>query len=217
MRGFRSYAGALLTGIAVLASCAPQTPESPLSEPSEAISAREASGQSLSAVRADDSAKALNSAAAQDGFDSGRVPSALRFGQPVDERTAQEALPKSPDGQWAVLETTRIGEDLERGVFTASHSSRVRALAGRTLSISGYVMPLETTPTFQRFLLTRYTPVCNFCPPGAPNEVIEVVAATHLAPTQALIRVRGAFSLANNSEQGLFFRIDNAQIEDVRP
>jgi hypothetical protein len=136
------------------------------------------------------------------------------FGQPGEERAAQQKLPQATDALWRTLATTRIGEDLERGLFTARHSAEVRALAGRTLTLSCFVMPLEAEPRFRHFLLSRYTPVCDFCPPGGPNEVVEVWSERPIAPTYALMRVTGRFSLTNDGEKGLFFRLDGA---DVRP
>jgi hypothetical protein len=135
------------------------------------------------------------------------------YGQPGEERVAQQKLPQAPDALWRTLATTRIQEDLERGVFTASHSAEVRALAGRTLTLSGFVMPLEAEPRFRHFLLSRYTPVCDFCPPGGPNEVVEVWSERPIAPTYALMRVTGRFSLTNNGEKGLFFRLDGADVQ----
>jgi uncharacterized protein len=205
---------ALAIALAVLAwGCAPAGQDPPLSDPSRAPQNQMTPGKSLADARAD-AGKALQSTPPPgEAGDVGRAPGIVRFGQPMDERTAQEALPKSTDPQWSLLATTVIGEDLERGRFTARHPAPVRALAGKDIAISGYMMPLETTPTVRRFLLTRYTPVCQFCPPGAPNEVIEVNSTTPLAPTQALVRVRGRFALTDNGEQGLFFRLDGADTQ----
>jgi hypothetical protein len=211
MRGIWSMLWAALALVISACTDAPkQEPE--VSAPGDRIATEQARGRSLSDVSGDSKA-ALSWTPLEGSDDAGRAPSQDRFGQPLDERAAQQALPQSPDKQWAVLATTVIGEDLERGIFTARHPPRVRALAGRAMTIRGYVMPLETTPTFSHFLLTRYTPVCNFCPPGAPNEVIEVIAATPLAPTQNLVEVSGPFAIANNGEQGLFFRIEGALVQ----
>ena len=214
------FLGLALSGLVMLAACdqgAKQEP--PVSAPGDRAAAAEARGRSLSDVGGD-SKVALSwspKTGAEGSDDAGREPGERRFGQLLEERAAQQALPQSKDKQWAVLATTVIGEDLERGLFTARHTARVRALSGRPMTITGYVMPLETTPTFSHFLLTRYTPVCNFCPPGAPNEVIEVIAATPIAATQDLIQVSGPFALADNGEQGLFFRIEGAIVRKAAP
>jgi hypothetical protein len=145
--------------------------------------------------------------------DTGTVSQGDYLGQPLEERKAQQSLPQAHDGLWRTLATTKIGEDGAHGIFTARHSPQVRALVGQTLTLSGFIMPLETTDRFRHFLLTRYTPVCPFCPPGAPNEVVEVWSAQPIAETYDLMRATGRFSLADNGEKGLFFRLDGANIE----
>ena len=135
------------------------------------------------------------------------------LGQPTEERDAQKRLPQARDDLWRILATTKIREDDKEGIFTAMHPPEVQALAGQTLTLSGFVMPLDTTRRFKHFLLTRYTPVCPFCPPGAPNEVVEVKSSDAIAQTNDLIRVTGTFALENNGEKGLFFRLDGARVD----
>ncbi len=135
----------------------------------------------------------------------------LRFGQPTSERKVQATLPQSPTATWRVLATTRIAENINAGTFTATHPPAVRALVGTNMTISGFMLPLDTTPRSRHFMLSRLTPVCFFCPPGGPNEVIEVYASTPISITDRLVTVRGQFALTNDAEKGLFFRINNAQ------
>lgn len=134
------------------------------------------------------------------------------YGQPPEERAAQQSLPRAQDALWRTLATTHIGEDAHRGTFTATHPPEVQALVGRELSLSGFIMPLETTTQFRHFLLTRYTPVCSFCPPGAPNEVVEVWSDAPISQSYDLMRVSGRFGLTNDGEMGLFFRLRNAEV-----
>jgi hypothetical protein len=74
-------------------------------------------------------------------------------------------------------------------------------------------MPLDTTPKSKHFLLTKYTPVCFFCPPGQPNEVVEVTTNRGIAITARMLTVNGKMALINNAEKGLFFRVDAASIQ----
>ena len=113
---------------------------------------------------------------------------------------------------WVTLATTRIHEDEARGLYTATHSDAVRALIGQTVTLSGFIMPLETTETFRHFILTRYTPVCPFCPPGAPNEVVEVWSSQPISATNDLVHISGKFSLTNDGEKGLFFQMRAAHV-----
>ena len=132
------------------------------------------------------------------------------LGQPAEERDAQAALPRSPDEIWATLAATKIDIDPDKGLFTAVHPVEVKALAGRTLTIAGFTMPLDTDETSRHFLLTRNTPVCAFCPPGEPDEVIEVWSDEPVKLTYDLAAFTGRFELIDNGEQGLFFQLKNA-------
>ena len=136
------------------------------------------------------------------------VPQNGTFGQPADEQAAQMGLPQSDASLWAVLRETKVSEDAKRGLYTASFPASVKALSGQTVSLTGFMLPIDTWTRSKHFLLSKYTPICAFCPPGAPNEVVEVIAAKSIAVTEAMITVTGKFSLANDSEKGLFFRID---------
>lgn len=130
--------------------------------------------------------------------------------QPSYERQAQQGLPQSKAPLWAVLRRTQIGEDDKRGTFTAAFPPEVRALNGRTVTLSGFMLPLDTDAKARHFLLSKYTPVCFFCPPGQPNEVVEVVAAAGVPVTDRMLNVTGRLTLTNEADKGLFFRLDQA-------
>ena len=134
------------------------------------------------------------------------------FGQPADERAAQRALPKSTSAAWATLRHARIGEDQKRGIFTVVFPADVKALAGRSVTLTGFMLPLDTTAQSRHFLLAKYTPVCFFCPPGEPNEVVEVTSRAGVDVTARMLTVSGPLSLINNGEKGLFFQINQASV-----
>ncbi len=130
--------------------------------------------------------------------------------QGAGERAAQNELPKSASALWATLRKTRIGQDVKRGLFTASFPTEVKALDGSDVTVTGFILPLDSTPKTRHFLISKYTPVCFFCPPGEPNEVVEVKTRTGLATTDRLVTVKGRLSLINKADQGLFFQIADA-------
>lgn len=130
--------------------------------------------------------------------------------QPAYERAAQKSLPQSKAPLWLVLAKTRIGEDDRRGLFTAAFPQEVKALNGRTVTLSGFMLPLDATDQSHHFLLLRYTPVCFFCPPGAPNEVVEVVTRNGVEITDRMLTVTGRLTLANGADKGFFFQMDQA-------
>ena len=139
------------------------------------------------------------------------VPAAAQFRED-GEAQRQAALPKSGSGVWAVLRTTVIKVDDKAGMFTATHSPAVKALAGKPLTVTGFMLPLDPAAKVKHFLLSKYTPVCSFCPPGEPNEVVEVTTATAVPVTTKLLSVTGMFGLQNNGDNGLFFKLSDASV-----
>ena len=133
-------------------------------------------------------------------------------GQAAGERDAQKALPQSKSPLWSTLSHTKIGEDAKHGVFTARFSDDVKALEGRSITLSGFMLPLDATTQSRHFLLAKYTPVCFFCPPGQPNEVVEVTTRSGIPITGKMFSVTGRLRLINNGEKGLFFQIEQAVV-----
>ncbi len=74
----------------------------------------------------------------------------------------------------------------------------------------GFTLPLDGSDQTTHFLIGVNTPVCFYHPPGEPNEVIEVTSKQPVAWNDKLTTVEGTFSLINNGELGVFFRLTNA-------
>ncbi|HLZ85213.1 MAG TPA: DUF3299 domain-containing protein [Caulobacteraceae bacterium] len=132
--------------------------------------------------------------------------------QPAEERARQQLLPQSADPIWRTFAHTRVKTDLNRGIFLAEHPADVRALDGQQVSVTGFMLSTSILKKFGTFILTRYTPVCAFCPPGAPNEAVQVNLLQFVGQTSGLVTVKGRLHLENDASAGLFFRLDQAQI-----
>ena len=65
--------------------------------------------------------------------------------QPTEERKAQDALPKSKDPAWALLSKTKVHLDNAKGLYSADFPPEVKALVGKEFTISGFMLPLEST------------------------------------------------------------------------
>lgn len=141
------------------------------------------------------------------------APDSSFFAQPVEERELQQKLPQSHDTLWPTLRHTVVSEDTATGMYKAKHPADVKALVGKTLTVQGFVMPYTPDKEFRHFLLTRYTPVCQFCPPGAPNEVIDVSVEIPVKWADRLFTVTGKFAIQDDGEKGVFFRLDNATVQ----
>ncbi|MGA7676250.1 MAG: DUF3299 domain-containing protein [Rhizomicrobium sp.] len=127
--------------------------------------------------------------------------------QPADERAAQDLLPKSQSPVWLQFLKCKIGYNNQNGLYSIAVTPEVKALAGTSVTVNGFVLPLDGSDHTKHFLLTRNTPVCMFCPPGEPNEVVEVVSPHAIVWTDKIVTVTGPLSLINNGEKGMFFKI----------
>jgi len=128
-------------------------------------------------------------------------------GQPAGERAAQQHLPQSQNPIWFKFAKCKVGYDNRTGLFNIAITPEVRALEGKSVTVTGFVLPLDGSDETKHFLLARNTPVCLFCPPGAPNEMIEVVSPQPVDWTDKMVTVTGPLGLEHNGEKGMFFRI----------
>ena len=133
--------------------------------------------------------------------------------RPQWERDAQARLPRASDPLWSQLRRTKIHLDPTSGLYRAEVPVAVKALAGTTVSLSGFVVPLSAQRGDPHFMLSRNTPVCPFCPPGEPNEVVEVVATGPVFAGREQVSLTGRFRLQDGAH-GLFFRIDDAELDE---
>lgn len=134
------------------------------------------------------------------------------FSQPVEERKAQEQLPMASGEVWKTLLHSKISYSAKPPHITATKPAEIKAMNGRTLTVDGFMLPMDESEYSKHFLLSKRTPTCPFCPPGEPNEVIEVFATKGIYYDDSLLTMQGTFSLTNNTENGIFFVLKNAAV-----
>lgn len=122
-------------------------------------------------------------------------------------------LDHEDDLRWVFFHDARIVADDRKGEYRATFPPTLAKEDGRSFSIAGYMLPVEATTTSRHFVLTRRSAGCPFCPPNEPTEAIEVFATRPVAYTQSPVTVAGTLHLVGRSEQGLFFRMDGANVE----
>jgi len=131
--------------------------------------------------------------------------------RPAAEAAAQKMLPKAHDELWSKLVRCDVKYDEKAGTYGISLTPEVKALDGQVVTVKGFVLPMDGSDRTRHFLISRNTPVCLYCPPGEPNEVIEVTAPGGVEWSEKLTTVRGKLHLVNDEEKALFFRIENAE------
>ncbi len=133
--------------------------------------------------------------------------------QPIDELAAQKVLPRVNDPLWSKFVKCPLSFDEKNETYMIRMTPEVKALDGKTITVRGFVLPMDGSDRTKHFLLSRNTPVCLYCPPGQPNEVIEVRSPRAFAWTQKVVTVTGKLSLINDQEKALFFKIENAEVK----
>ncbi len=120
------------------------------------------------------------------------------------------ALPSPDPATWTQLEKTKIEIDSD-GVYTAAPPPDISAMVGKPFEITGFAIPIDDSELTKHFMVTRYPPTCPFCPPGSPNQTVEVYTHQPKRLVFDLMTVRGRFSLQNKMPGGLFYRVDDAE------
>lgn len=133
--------------------------------------------------------------------------------RPIDEITAQKGLPRADDTVWTQFLKCKIDYNKENGVYSIRMTPEVKALDGKAITVKGFAVPMDGSDQTKHFLLTRNTPVCLYCPPGEPNEVIEVHAAKAFAWSMRMVTVTGRLKLVNDEDQAIFFTMENAAVK----
>jgi hypothetical protein len=137
--------------------------------------------------------------------------------QPKEERKAQDALPQAGDPMWGNFAKCKVHYNNTKHTYSIDYTPDIKALAGKPLTVSGFIMPLEATEKFSHFLLSKRTPTCAFCPPGEPNEIVEVFTKKPLRYTEGIVVVTGTFGFTNNPDLGLFFQLKDSTLTDSKP
>ena len=133
---------------------------------------------------------------------AGSFFAAGKFGsQPPAPRLLQ-----ADDFIWKLFARCQIKSERDFS-YGISYIPEVKAMNGRRVAISGFMVPLEAKGKFSHFLLSRRPPTCAFCPPGEPNEIVEVFSAQPVSWQENLVTVSGALVLTNDGKKGIFFQL----------
>jgi hypothetical protein len=121
-----------------------------------------------------------------------------------------EGLPQAGLTRWNLLMEARVSPAAEGGL-RAEFPEAVRALDGQTVSLAGFMLPLEPSPAQKHFLLSASPPNCFFHVPGGPSTVVEVFADTPVPGSFDPMRVQGRLELVSASEMGILYRLQAAR------
>ncbi len=142
---------------------------------------------------------------------------AAALGQPTDERKAQDALPQANDPMWTLLTASKVHYNDKTHKYSITYTPDVKAMEGQQETMTGFMMPLEPTEKFNHFLLSKRTPTCPFCPPGEPNEIVEIFTKKPMKYTEGMLVLTGKMQFTTNPDLGLFYQLKDADSLDMKP
>ena len=130
----------------------------------------------------------------------------------ISLRAAGFPMPPEVEGgvPWEDLMRARVRyQDM---TLFADFPPEVAALAGRTVKVWGFMMPLEPDLKQSRFLLTSNPPSCFFHIPGGPAGTVEVFAPDGIEVSWEPVVLEGRFEPQEASETGVVYRLHDARL-----
>jgi len=127
------------------------------------------------------------------------------------EAAGYPAPPKLEDGiNWDEL--TRASIRFSDSMLVADFPASVRAQSGKTVKLSGFILPLESELLQRRFLLTSNPPSCFFHIPGGPAGAVEVLAPEGIEVSWDPVVLEGRFETRDKSDDGVLYRLHEARL-----
>jgi uncharacterized protein len=132
-----------------------------------------------------------------------------RSGSMSGSTASNPRLMESEDLLWKTFAQCKLKANKDFS-YDITYIPGVKAKNGKEITISGFILPLEAKEKSKHFLLERRAPTCAFCPPGEPNEVMEVFASKPMQWNENLVTFSGTLVLPNDGKKGIFFQLKDA-------
>ncbi len=116
------------------------------------------------------------------------------------------------DVAWETLAQVKLVRADAR--FVPEFEQQVRSLAGQSVTVEGFMLPLEQAAEQAHFILSAF-PVANcfYCMPGGPEAMIEVRLGGPIAFSYDPLTVSGTLELLEDDPMGMYYRLVDAKTE----
>jgi hypothetical protein len=122
-----------------------------------------------------------------------------------------KTIPPAQGDLWQKLAACPIHTSYVKGSYRIAYTPEMKALENTKIRIDGYIMPLESTRESNHFLLSIRSSGCPYCPPAAPNQMVEVFTNTPQQWNESLTTFEGTLKLAPpENDNGIFFTLHDA-------
>lgn len=142
------------------------------------------------------------------GFENGLTQQQIE----AREDTTAPVLSSGDIIPWSMLSKAKMAVNKKGGkeVVEPHYSDGIKALNGKTVSIKGFIFPLEQSGKQTHFLLSPFPPSCPYCLPAGPSQLIEVWMKSPVKFTYGAITVKGRFEILEKQDEiksGMFYRM----------
>ena len=121
---------------------------------------------------------------------------------------------------WELLSSVEIrkgydefmGTEVDQPIF----SDQLKSSEGSTITLDGFIIPLQQDGNQDYFILSRFPyQSCFFCGGAGPETVVEVYSDNSLSYTDERVRVTGTLKLNGDNPLQLFYLLDNCTVKKL--
>jgi hypothetical protein len=117
---------------------------------------------------------------------------------------------QSSDEMWKILMSVKY--KYYKDAYIPQFTDNIKAYDGKTVTLKGYIYPLEESSKHTIFMLSYYPiSVCFFCGGAGPESVVEVNAKTFITHTSKPITIKGKLKLNKIDRERVFYILLNAE------
>ncbi len=109
---------------------------------------------------------------------------------------------------WPLLQQAKTIQ-LPNKKFGPQFTKEIKELDKQEVKLYGFMMPLDQSERQKRFLLAAWPPHCNFCMPGGPESLIEVLASEPIKFSYEPIVLSGKMHVLENDI--VYYRLTDAK------
>jgi len=112
-----------------------------------------------------------------------------------------------------VLESTEEVQRQASGIVYSKprFPQQVRALHGKRIKVSGYMLPLQNGARQSHFVLLAYPPDCPFHLNPAPDQFIEIRVSQPVSVREGVRTFEGTLMLGGEDEGGVFYTMTSGR------
>lgn len=135
----------------------------------------------------------------------------LSLGMSEKKDENKKKVEKSIAVKWEVLSKVKTETIAVEPYSLVTFSDEIKALDGKLVEVSGFMIPLSVSEKPKKFLLSQVpASQCFFCGGAGPTSLIEILLKKPLATTFEIISVKGKLNVLENDQYGLLYRITDA-------